>query len=312
MTSKATIGSMEVSMAQAAPAALPAGKRWLCTVSAVLLALLFIVAGVWKISDPLSTTARMVQVLIPVSLALPVALCAGIFETWAGILLIVPRWRRWGAWLAGLMLAAFMVYMAVFYTQLRGVDCSCFPWIKRVVGPAFFISNSAMMALAVFAGRWSVKPFAFRRAFVVLGILGVFALSVYGVTVAQQSGLQAPASIIVDGKPFDLQHGRVFLFFFDPECSHCVASAKMVSTWEWTGVQVVAVSTVNPQWTGHFLKTTGLNVPASNDSKPLRAVFAFTDPPFALALEHGRQVKSFPVFDASEPETTLRSLGWLE
>ena len=299
-------------MAQAAPGALPAWKRWLCTVSAVLLALMFIVAGVWKISDPLSTTARMVQALIPVSLALPVALCAGIFETWAGILLIVPRWRRWGAWLSGLMLLAFMVYFAVFYNQLRGADCSCFPWLQRVVGPAFFISDAAMIVLAVFAGMWSAKPYAFRRAFVVLGILGVFSLSVYGVTVAQQAGLQAPASIIVDGKPYDLQHGRVFLFFFDPECSHCFESAQKVSGWKWSNVQVIAVSTVNPQWTDYFLKNTGLKVPASNDSKPLREVFSFTDPPFAVALEHGRQVKAFPVFDEKDPEASLRSLGWLE
>ncbi len=299
-------------MAQAAPVALPAWKRWSCTVSAVLLALMFVVAGVWKISDPLSTTARMTQALIPVSLALPVALCAGIFETWAGILIIVPRWRRWGAWLSGLMLIAFMVYMAAFYNQLRGDDCSCFPWLQRVVGPAFFISDAAMVLLAVIAGLWSVKPFAFRRAFVVLGILGVFSLSVYGVTVAQQAGLKAPASIVVDGKPFDLQHGRVFLFFFDPECSHCFASAQKVSGWKWSNVRVIAVSTVNPQWTDYFLKNTGLKVPASNDIKPLREVFSFTDPPFAVAIEHGRQVKAFPAFDEKDPEASLRSLGWLE
>jgi uncharacterized membrane protein YphA (DoxX/SURF4 family) len=303
---------MEVSMAQAAPVALPAWKRWLCTVSAVLLALLFIVAGVWKISDPLSTTARMTQALIPVSLALPVALLAGIFEAWAGVMLLVPRWRRWGAWLTGLMLVAFMVYMGVFYNQLRGEDCSCFPWLKRVVGPEFFISDAAMIVLAVFAGIWSAKPQAFRRAFVILGIFGVFSLSVYGVTVAQQSGLQAPKSIVVDGKPYSLEHGRIFLYFFDPECSHCFQSAQKISKWKWANVRVIAVSTVNPQWTDYFLKNTGLQVPASSDIKPLREVFSFTDPPFAVAIEHGRQVRAFATFDENEPESTLRSLGWFE
>ncbi len=298
-------------MAQAAPIALPTWKRWLCTVSAVLLALLFIVAGVWKITDPLATTARMVQALIPVSLALPTALCAGIFETWAGIMLIVPRWRRWGGWLSVLMLIAFMVYIGAFYTQLRGEDCNCFPWIQRAVGPAFFIGDAVMILMGIPAILWSVKPFAFRRAFVVLGILGVFSLSVYGVTVAQQSGLQAPKSIIVDGKPYSLEHGRVFLFFFDPECSHCLFSARKISKWEWQNVRVVAVSTVNPQWTDYFLKSSGLLVPASNDPKPLREVFSFTDPPYAVAIEHGRQVKAFPVFDEKEPEATLRELGWL-
>jgi len=303
---------MEVSMAQASPLALPAWKRWLCMVSALLLALLFIVAGVWKISDPLSTTARMVQALVPAFLALPAALCAGVFETWTGIMLIVPRWRRWGAWMSILMLAAFMVYIAVFYNQLRGAECNCFPWIKRVVGPAFFIGDAAMLLLAVLAGLWSSKPFAFRRAFVVLGILAVFSLSVYGVSVAQQAGQKAPASIVVDGKPYSLEHGRVFLFFFDPECSHCLFSAQKMSAWKWKNVRVVAVSTVNPQWTDYFLKNSGLKVPASNDPKPLRDVFSFTDPPFGVALEHGRQVKVFPAFDDKEPEASLRALGWLE
>jgi len=299
-------------MAQPPDAASPAWKGWVSTVSAILLALLFLVAGLWKLSDPLSTTARMVQALIPPSLALAVALCAGIFETWAGILLLVPRWRKWGAWLAGLMLVAFMVYMAVFYRQLSGEDCSCFPWLKRVVGPAFFVSDAAMLLLAVFAGLWAAKAAAFRRAFVVLGIIGVFSISVYGVVAAQQSGLEAPASITVDGKPYSLKHGRVFLYFFDPECSHCFASAQKMSTWKWTNVRVIAVSTVNPQWTEHFLKDTGLKAPACNEPKPLRAVFSFTDPPYGVALEHGRQVKAFPVFDETEPQAALRAMGWME
>ena len=254
----------------------------------------------------------MVQALVPVSLALPVALCAGIFETWTGILLIVPRWRRWGAWLASLMLVAFIAYIGFFYNQLSGEDCNCFPWLRRVVGPAFFITDAAMLVLALLAGWWSARPFSFRRAFVVLGILGVFSLSVYGVTVAQQQGIKAPASIVVDGKPYDLQHGRIFLFFFDPECSHCFASAQKISGWKWANVRVIAVSTANPQWTDYFLRNTGLKTPASNDFKPLREVFSFTDPPFAVALEHGRQIKAMPVFDDKEPEATLRSLGWLE
>ncbi len=45
-----------------------------------------------------------------------------------------PRFRRWGAWLTGLLLVAFMLYIGYYYNVLRGAECSCFPWLKRAVG----------------------------------------------------------------------------------------------------------------------------------------------------------------------------------
>lgn len=46
------------------------------------------------------------------------------FETLTGILLLIPRYRRWGAWLAAVMLIAFMVYIGVLYDRLLGDDCN--------------------------------------------------------------------------------------------------------------------------------------------------------------------------------------------
>lgn len=243
---------------------------------------------------------------------MPVALAAGIVEAWAGVLVLVPRWRRWGAWLCGIMLVAFMVYFAVFYDQLRGADCSCFPWLKRVVGPGFFISDAAMLALAVFAGLWTQRSHGAQKAALILGICAVFSGVVYGVTITQQSGLEAPDSIVVDGKPYSLRHGRVFLFFFDPECSHCDASAKELAKWQWNNTRVIAVSTVNPHWGDDFLQATKLEAGLCLEPKPLRDVFKFTDPPYGVALEHGRQLKAFPFFDNNEPRNSLKQMGWLE
>jgi hypothetical protein len=64
--------------------------------------------------------------------------------------------RRWGAWLAGLMLVVFMAYIGVFYHRLLGEDCNCFPWIRRVVGPGFFAGDAGMLALAALAG-WRAR-----------------------------------------------------------------------------------------------------------------------------------------------------------
>ncbi len=52
-------------------------------------------------------------------------------ETTAGVLILVPRFRKWGAWLASLLLLVFMVYIGIRYNALIGRDCSCFPWVKR-------------------------------------------------------------------------------------------------------------------------------------------------------------------------------------
>lgn len=287
-------------------------RQWVGTISAAVLALLFLVAGIWKLSDPISTEARMVQALVPQVLALAVALAAGITETWAGVMLLVPRWRKWGAWLSGLMLVVFMVYFAVFYGRLQGADCSCFPWLKRVVGPGFFISDALMLALAVAAGVWSSKSESWKQSLMALGAIVVSAGVLYGVSLTRQTGVKAPDEITVDSKPLSLREGRVFIFFFDPECMHCFAGAKALSEQKWKGVTVVAVPTVNPHWAIGFLRDTGLRAGVSFDVKLLRETFQFTDPPYAVAIEHGRQARAFAFFDEKEPVAGLKAMGWLE
>ena len=46
----------------------------------------------------------------------------------------------------------------------------------------------------------------------------VFAAVSLGVALGPHKGVLAPASITVDGKPFSLQEGKIYIFFFDPSC----------------------------------------------------------------------------------------------
>lgn len=287
-------------------------KQWCGVVCSFALAIIFLVAGFWKLSDPMATSARMVQALIPGKLALAVALGAGITEAFAGVLMVIPRWRRWGAWLCGVMLLAFMVYIGVNYTALAGEDCSCFPWLKRAVGPGFFISDALMLAAALIAGMWSRPSESEKQALLVLAAITVFAGSVYGMTLARQTGIEAPREVVADGQPFDLHQGRVFVYFFDPECSHCDAAARAMTLHKWNAVRIVSIATVNPQWGPQFLKATGLKSALSSDAAKLRAVFKFTDPPYGVALENGHQKAEFTFFDKVEPAAGLRKLGWIE
>lgn len=290
-----------------------AWKYWLGWTCAVALAALFLVSGLWKLVDPLGTEQRMVQMLFPRQIALLVAIGVGITEAWAGVMILVPRWRKWGAWLCGLLLVAFMVYMGVNYARLTGEDCSCFPWLKRVVGPAFFVSDAAMLLGALLAGMWVRPTEGWKHAAVALAAIVVFAGAMYAVTASQQTGALAPASVVVDGKPFSLHEGRVFVYFFDPECMHCYEAAQRMSKYAWKrDVKLLTVPTVNPKWAAGFLKDTGLKASIANDPIALRDVFKFTDPPYAAAIERGRQVAALPFFDEKEPLAALRKLGWVE
>jgi len=293
-------------------AAFEGWRSWVGAGSAIVLALLFLVAGIWKLSDPFATEARMTQALIPKPLAMAVALMAGIGETWAGVLLLVPRWRRWGAWLAGLALVAFMAYFAVFYNQLRGEDCSCFPWLKRVVGVEFFVSDALMLLAAAAAGAWSVRSTHLKQAVMALAAIVVMALAVYGATLTQRGRVQAPEQITVDGKPLRLREGRVLVYFFDPECMHCFHGAKEMGGYRWKNVRVVAAPTVNPHWAAAFLSDTGLRAGVTFDIQTLQGAFQFGDPPFGVALEDGRVVGTFTFAEGEDVAGMLRKAGWVE
>jgi uncharacterized membrane protein YphA (DoxX/SURF4 family) len=309
------MSNMNDSMAHAgeppAIAEMPRWRAWAGGVAGTLLGLAFIVAGVWKISDPLGAAVRLHQAQVPHFLSLPAAVVLGILETFAGTLLLVPRFRRWGAWLCGALLAFFMVYIAAYYEVLRGEECNCFPWIQRAVGPAFFVSDAVMLALAWLAG-WAARPSQGRRnAALVLGAVAVFALVSLGVSLVRQTGIKAPDSIQVEGRPLSLEQGRFFLFFFNPECLHCDRAARELARMNWGQTRVVAVPTQLPQFGREFLQSTGLKGVLTTDTERLRKTFPFTDVPYGVAIENGYQRAAFTHFEGPELEASLRKLGFV-
>ncbi|MEZ5401039.1 MAG: DoxX family protein [Bryobacteraceae bacterium] len=299
---------MQDSMAQPP---LAAWRSWTAFVCALAVAIFFIGAGVWKVMDPIGWAAKVSQLKVPAGMSLPLAVGLGIVEIFSGILLLVPRFRRWGAWLTGALLFVFMAYIGVNYNALRGEDCTCFPFLERAIGPQFFATDFLMLAAAGIAGWFARPSIGFRPAALVLGAVCVFAGVSYGVTAARQSGAEAPATVAVNGQPYDLHGGRVLLYFFDPECSHCFAAAKDMSGYTWNNVRVVGVPTRVPQFASQFLSDTGLKAELTSDVEPLKKVFPFNDPPFAVALESGRQRQAFIFFEGNEPKESLRKLGFV-
>lgn len=283
----------EVVLAQPGIDRLPKWKSISGAASGVVLSLLFLVSGIWKLTDLDATAERMVQSLVPVALSMPAALAVAIYEAFAGVLLLIPRYRRWGAWIAGVVLVAFMVYIGALYDRLLGEDCNCFPWIRRVVGPAFFAGDVAMLALAGLAAWWSGKSQGWRRAAAILYCVCLVACGSYAVSAIRRSHADAPETAVVDGQSLNLRQGRVLLYFFDPECSHCYTVAREMSKRKWGATRIVILPTREQRFARSFLQDTGLRAGISPDAEFLRRIFPFTDPPYAVALERGKAIATF-------------------
>jgi len=291
---------------------LPAWKKATSGAAALLLAIVFFASGAWKLTDPFFWAQALTEFHVPAALSLPFTIALGIGETFGAVMIVVPRFRRWGSWLIAFLLASFIIYIGANYSTLVGKDCSCFPLVKRTVGPGFFVGDGLMLAMAVLAGWWARHSENLRGALVILGAVVVFAGVSLGVNASRENGLKAPALITVDGKPFSLQQGNVFLFFYDPTCPHCEAAARMMAKWNWKNGQVVAIPTETPQFAASFLHDTGLKAGTSNDLELLRSTFKFVNGPYGVALVRGHQKAAIPTFEEGDPAGTLRRLGFIE
>ena len=282
--------------------------------SAIILSLLFLASGIWKLTDLDAAAQRMVQSLVPVGLSMPAALAVAAGETLAGVMLLLPRSRRWGAWLAGLMLVLFMLYIGVFYNRLLGEDCNCFPWIQRVVGPAFFAGDAAMLALAGLAGWGSSQPQDGARAAIALGCVCLAAGGAYLLAASRRNHAVVPETVMVDGRRLALHRGRFLLYFFDPECSHCFSVAQEMARKDWGTTRIVVLATREQRFASSFLTDTRLRAGISPDSDTLRKALPFTDPPYAVAVDQGRVVAMFNSGQMEDAEyyATLQRLGFLK
>jgi uncharacterized membrane protein YphA (DoxX/SURF4 family) len=289
----------------------PVWKTVLNWVAAVLIMVLFLVSGVWKIIDLPRWSVMLHQFKVPENLTLPAAFALGVSETLAGVLIAVPKFRRWGAWLASLLLVVFMVYIGIFYGELTGKDCSCFPILKRAVNPWFFVEDGVMLGLAVVAGLWARRSEGWKIAGVILGIVVVFAAGSLAMEQRSHKGALAPASITVEGKPFSLQEGKVYIFFFDPSCLHCLDAARKMSKMNWGDTKVVVVPAVTPQFAHEFLHDAKLTAGVSYDLDVLKKAFPYVSTPAAVAVEDGREKAKISQFGEIEPEKTLKDLHFI-
>jgi hypothetical protein len=293
------------------------GKSTVATICAVLMAVVFLVSGGWKVLDPFRAGELLVQAQVPARLGVAGASALGTIELFAAVLLLLPALRRWGGLLGAGLMIFFMCWVGIYYPVLVGKDCGCFPLIKRAVGPGFFYGDGVMLLLCLIAFVWSPPSTQVRRRFRMPAMLLVFLAALagisFGVNAGQRKYAHIPTPVIVDGKAANLAEGKTYLFFYDPSCEHCDAAAHFMSTLNWGDTRIVAIPTVNPQWAASFLHDTHLRASTSLEKEKLKGAFPFVDPPFGVALEDGRQLESFgqAQFTPPLPAAELKKLGFV-
>ena len=292
------------------PAGWQSAVGWTC---ALAMALLWLVAGLWKLSDISGWQIKLNQLLIPAALTLPATLAVASSEVFAGLLLLRPKWRRLGGLISVALLLVFMAYVGINYATLRGEDCSCFPWLERAVGPAFFWSDAAMVLLAALAAIFAPKMSAFTGARNLL--IGVLAFSLVALAwdkMKPAAGAEVPATIIVNDEEYELREGKKFIYFFNPTCLHCLDVGIALSKYEFQA-SFLGVPTQDFDYAGGFLNDASLTgkVEMTPDLDKLKKTFPFDDVPYAAAIEDGRVLHRFPMIELEEPELgeKLKELG---
>src|SRR5258708_31777961 len=116
----------------------PAWKKAIGGTAAMLLAILFFASGCSKLTDPFQWAQVLTEFRVPSNLTLPFTLALGVGETFSAVLILVPRFRRWGSLLIALMLIVFMAYIGANYNTLAGKGCRLFSLVKSNIRTRFF------------------------------------------------------------------------------------------------------------------------------------------------------------------------------
>jgi hypothetical protein len=170
-----------------------------------------------------------------------------------------------------------------------------------------------MLVAAVAAGIGTRAARGLKAAGFLLGVIAVCTLSSYAWNVSRHTGTHAPATIKAeDGKAISLQEGKVFIYFFNPQCMHCLEAGRKLATMNWGDTRFIGVPTENPQYGDWFMKNAHLTAkgPVSNDLEILKKLFPFDLPPAGVALQDGYQKAMLLQFEDAEPAATLKKLGF--
>jgi thiol-disulfide isomerase/thioredoxin/uncharacterized membrane protein YphA (DoxX/SURF4 family) len=167
----------------------------LLLIGRLVLAAVFLVAGIGKLADIPGSRRAVASFGVPTSLADPIGLLLPLAELAVAAALLPIALAPWAALGALVLLLAFIAGISLNLARGHTPDCHCFGQIySEPVGAATLIRNGALALLALFllvAGRTTagVDPFAWMIHFTAVERLGVALGALTVVLLATQSWL---------------------------------------------------------------------------------------------------------------------------
>ena len=83
-----------------------------------------------------------------------------------------------------------------------------------------------------------------------------------------------------------IRQGKVFLYFFNPGCGHCLEAAKKMAQLDWGDTRIFAVPVDLQRYARQFVDESGLTAQVSTDFEKLKNRFhyrrEFRAPPHCL------------------------------
>jgi peroxiredoxin/uncharacterized membrane protein YphA (DoxX/SURF4 family) len=139
----------------------------------VLLAAVFLIAGLGKLLDLRGSKAAMQGFGLPASLAGPAAIILPLVEIVTAVLLIPKDTAWYGAILAAVLLGLFVIGIAYNMARGRHPDCHCFGQIhSEPAGIRTLVRNIALGAVAVFIVLYGTDRFSFSHGDAGYSLLG--------------------------------------------------------------------------------------------------------------------------------------------
>jgi methylamine dehydrogenase accessory protein MauD len=288
-------------------------------VTRIVLAGVFIVAGLAKLADVGGSRRAAAEFGVPGRLAGAVGIGVPVVEIATAIALVPRTTGRWGAVAALVLLTVFAAAIANSLRAGAAPDCHCFGQLhSRPAGPATLIRNVVLAAAAaalVVAGPGSTL------ATVAPGVAAAIAGGVIAVVVvaAQWSlllgllrqngrllervaalearlpapggevGSTAPALMLpnADGVPTALRpaHGeRTLLVFTDPGCGPCNALLPEIGTWQRGDLNVAVIAGGTPAEARANREEHGIDTVLIDEERRAFAAFAIDGTPSGILL----------------------------
>jgi peroxiredoxin len=276
----------------------------------VLLAAVFLVAGVAKLADRAGVRRMVVEFGSPASLAAPLAWGLACCELGVAVALLFGRSARASGLAALVLLIGFAAAVAISVSRGRRPECHCFGRFRvSEVGWSTIVRNALLATGAAFIaadGR-------FEAAFVALAVTSAGAWITLAVRGSRELRPGAPAPALslpdLDGRTRTLGsllagESALLLVFSDPDCGACQELMPQLAGWQPESLDpALTVAVVSATSDADLLRTMphpGVGAVLLDEHRAVAAAYGVTATPSAILVDAERRIAAVPAVGGDE------------